>query len=126
MVCEPCGQQLDEVARVAEWVACRCIGAIRTWHFEAWPEAGGIAKPASAHRTMTSDSTNDQLLRIVLREIMPISLLLPATQPSVTSVTVLWFDGAGPKRALLSWRPLGVPLFLTIHSHPHSCTENGR
>ena len=126
MVCGPCEQQPDGVARVTEWAACRCIGAIRTWHFEPWPEAGGIARPASAHRTMTNDSTNDKLLRIALREIMPISLLLPATQPSVTNVTVLWFDGAGPKRALLSWRPLGVPLFLTIHSHPHSCTENRR
>ncbi len=74
---------------------------------------------------MTNDSTNDQLLRIALREIMPISLLLPATQPSVTNVTALWFDEAGLKRVLASWRPLGVPLFLTIHSHPHSCTENG-
>jgi hypothetical protein len=82
--------------------------------------------PASAHRMTTSDRTNDKPLCIALREIMPISLLLPATQPSVTSVTVLWFDGAGLKMVLLSWRPLGVPLFLTIHSHPHSCTENRR
>ena len=126
MECGPCGQQPDGVARVTEWVACRCIGAIRTWHFEPWPEAGGIARPASAHRMMTSDSTNDKPLRIALREIMPISLLLPATQPSVTSVTAHWFDGAGLKRVLVSGRPLGGPLFLTIHSHPHSCTENGR
>src|ERR1019366_2646690 len=90
------------------------------------PEADGIARPVSAHRTMTSDSTNDKLLRIALREIMPISLLLPATQPSVTSVTALWFDGAGLKMVPLRWRPLGGPLFLTIHSRPHSCTENGR
>jgi len=73
------------------------ICTIRTWHFEPWPGAGGIARPVSAHRTMTSDSTNDKLLRIALREIMPISLLLPATQPSVTNVTALWFDGAGLK-----------------------------
>lgn len=46
---------------------------------------------------MTSDSTNDKLLRIALREIMPILLWLPATQPSVTNVTALWFDGAGLK-----------------------------
>jgi hypothetical protein len=38
---------------------------------------------------MTSDSTNDKLLRIALREIMPILLLLPATQTSVTNVTAL-------------------------------------
>src|ERR1022692_528433 len=126
MECGPCGQQPDGVARVTEWVACRCICTIRTRHFEPWPDADGIARPVSAHRMMTSDRTNDKLLRIALREIMPISLLLPATQPSVTNVTVLWFDGAGLKRALLSWRPLGVPLFLTIHSHPHSCTENRR
>ena len=97
MVCGPCRQQLDEVARVTEWVACRCICTIRTWHFEPWPDADGIARPVSAHRTMTSDSTNDKLLRIALREIMPILLLLPATQPSVTNVTALWFDGAGLK-----------------------------
>ena len=75
---------------------------------------------------MTSDRTNDKLLRIALREIMPNSLLLAATQPSVTSVTVLWFDGTEVKRVLLSWRLLGVPLFLTIHSYPQSCTENRR
>jgi hypothetical protein len=75
---------------------------------------------------MTSDRTNDKPLRIALREIMPILLLLAATQPSVTTVTVLWFDGAGLKRVLLSWHLLGGPLFLTIHSHPHSCTENRR
>jgi|ERR1035438_1765266 hypothetical protein len=126
MECGPCEQQPDGVARVTEWVACRCIGAIRTWHFEPWPEAGGIARPASAHRTMTNDSTNDKLLRIALREIMPNSLLLLATQPSVTGVTARWFDGAGVKRVLLSGCPLGGPLFLTIHSHPHSCTENRR
>lgn len=97
MECGPWWQQPDGVARVTEWAACRCIGAIPTWHLEPWPEAGGIARPASAHRTMTNDSTNDKLLRIALREIMPISLLLAATQPSVTSVTALWFDGAGVK-----------------------------
>jgi hypothetical protein len=75
---------------------------------------------------MTNDSTNDKLLRIALREIMPISLLLAATQPSVTSVTTLWFDGAGVKRVMPIQRPFGVPLFLTIHSRPHSCTENRR
>ena len=80
---------------MTEWVACRCICIIRTWHFEPWPETGGIAMPASAHTMMTSDSTNDQLLRIALRETMPTSLLPAATQPSVTGVTVLWFDGAG-------------------------------
>jgi hypothetical protein len=97
MECGPWWQQSNEVAWVTGWVACRCICTIWTWHFEPWPEAGGIARPVSAHRTMTSDSTNDQLLRIALREIMPILLLLPATQPSVTNVTVLWFDGAGLK-----------------------------
>ena len=126
MECGPCGQQPDGVARVTEWVAYRCICTIRTWHFEPWPGAGGIARPVSAHRTMTSDSTNDKLLRIALREIMPISLLLPATQPSVTNVTALWFDGAGLKMVPLRWRLLGGPLFLTIHSYPHSCTENRR
>jgi hypothetical protein len=75
---------------------------------------------------MTNDSTNDKLLRIALREIMPILLLLPATQPSVTNVTALWFDGAGLKMVPLRWRLLGGPLFLTIHSHPQSCTENRR
>src|SRR5664279_5321187 len=82
---------------MAEWVACSCICTIRTWHFELWPEAGNIAKPVSAHRTMTSDSTNDKLLLIALREIMPISLSLLATQPSVTWITALWFDGPRPK-----------------------------
>jgi hypothetical protein len=69
-------QQFNAVAGVAEWVVSWCICIVRTWHFEPWPEAGGIARPVSAHRTMTSDSTNDKLLRIALREIMPIRLLL--------------------------------------------------
>src|ERR1019366_3948719 len=43
MECGPCGQQPDGVARVTEWVAYRCICTIRTWHFEPWPGAGGIA-----------------------------------------------------------------------------------
>lgn len=34
MECGPCWQQPDGVARVTEWVACRCICTIRTWHFE--------------------------------------------------------------------------------------------
>jgi hypothetical protein len=46
---------------------------------------------------MTNDSTNDKLLLIALREIMPISLSLLATQPSVTKITALWFDGPRPK-----------------------------
>ena len=111
MVCGPCEQQPDGVARVTEWAACRCIGAIRTWLCEPSREAGGIATPAAAHRMMTSHRTNDKLLRIALREIMPISLLLPATQPSVTNVTVLWFDGAGAEKGATELAPVGRPAF---------------
>jgi hypothetical protein len=73
---------------------CWCIWAIWTWHLEPWPDAGGIARPVSANRTMASDSTNDKLLRIALREIMPISLLLRSHEQSVMTVTVLRFDVA--------------------------------
>lgn len=100
MECVRGWQQPNAVAGVAELVACWCICAIRPWHCEPWPEAGGIARPVSAHKTMTSDSTNDKLLRIALRDIMPVSLSLLATQPSVTKITALWFDGAGRKMVL--------------------------
>jgi hypothetical protein len=46
---------------------------------------------------MASDSTNDKLLRIALREIMPIRLLLLAYRSSVTWITALGFDVARPE-----------------------------
>jgi hypothetical protein len=75
MGCVRWWQQPNPVASEAEWVACWCISTIRAWHFEPWREADGIARPALAHRRMTNDSTNDKLLRIALREIMPISIV---------------------------------------------------
>jgi hypothetical protein len=103
MECARWWQQPNAIAVVAEWVACWCICTIRAWHFEPWPEAGGIARPRSAQRTMTSDSTSDKLLRIAPREIMPFSLLLAAHQPSVTRITARRFDGEIRKWCCILW-----------------------
>ena len=100
MECVRWRQQPNAAAGVAKWVACWCMCTIRAWHLEPWPEAGAIARPVLAQRTMTSDSTNDKLLRIALREIMPISLLLVTHQPSVIRITAPWFDGERVKMVL--------------------------